>query len=185
MPSLMTASRATVSLDHPLAVEIRDVAHALSLICRFNGHTPVPYSVAQHSLAVSHEAGRLAQAAEFNPESVRFIKLVGLLHDAHEYLCGDVTRPVKECLGTVWHTFERRLQCQVLDALKLPAVSPAIATLVKQADDRLLSAEQFTFFGLEPPEAHQDVRKFVINPWPSTWARSKFLQVYGQLTEKA
>lgn len=187
MPSIQTHSRAMVSLDLPDAVEIRDVAHALSLICRFNGHTPTSYSVAQHSLAVSFEAGRLAVKANCPDAEIREVKLLGLLHDAHEYLCGDVTRPLKEVLGEVWKNYESRLQKAVLAGLGIVVgeIPQHIRDLVKLADDRLLEAERFVFFGVAPSEKHQDVSAYSINPWSVTWARSKFLKVYEELTGAA
>lgn len=182
MPSIRTNSRALVDLQEPQAVEIRDVAHGLSLICRFNGQTPVSYSVAQHSLAVSFEAGRLAKAREFSEPDIRLTKLVGLLHDAHEYLCGDVSRPMKQVLGAAWSQFEAKLQRVVLERLGLRNIPQHIRDTVKDADDRLLAAEFFVFFGVAPLERHHDVTSFVINPWSVTWTRSKFLKVYEQLT---
>jgi 5'-deoxynucleotidase YfbR-like HD superfamily hydrolase len=135
-------------------------------------------------LAVSFEAGRLAVKANCPAEEIRDVKLLGLLHDAHEYLCGDVTRPLKEVLGDGWKTYEARLQKRVLAFLgiRVEEIPQHIRDLVKLADDRMLEAERFVFFGVAPSEKHQDVTTFSINPWSVTWARSKFLKVYEELT---
>lgn len=70
---------------------ITDIVHALSLICRFGGHTSEHYSVAQHSLLVA----RILAALGASPE----VQLAGLMHDAHEAYIGDIPTPIKIALG--------------------------------------------------------------------------------------
>ena len=84
---IITASGKRFYLRRPTPADIDagDVAHALAHICRFNGHTREFYSVAQHSILVS----RLL------PDE---LKLAGLLHDAAEAYCGDMVKPLKNCL---------------------------------------------------------------------------------------
>jgi hypothetical protein len=119
-------------------VHIRDVAHALATLPRFNGHPDERYSVGQHSLLVHHivcdELGRpdLARAA--------------LLHDASEAFTGDIIRPLKRLLESkcdVIQTVEHVVAC----ALSIPYPTPAI---VKQADRIALAAEVFRFFPKRP-----------------------------------
>lgn len=71
----------------PEEVSLTDIAHALSLQCRYNGHIPAHYSVAEHSVVVS----RLLKEAGESPE----VQLAGLLHDAAEAYVGDMVRPMK------------------------------------------------------------------------------------------
>ena len=181
MRSIVTHGGDFVSLDEPQAIDIRVIAHSLSLICRFTGHTPASYSVAQHSLLVSHEAGLIARDRNLDSDIIRQVRLIGLLHDAHEFLCGDVSRPVKEVLGAAWLSFEAKLQRMVLESLGQKNTPPTIRDIVREADDTLLAAELSTFFGL----ASESVRakQIIINPWSVSWARSKFLKVYEELTQ--
>lgn len=74
--------RAEIMAPHPDQIQIEDIAHQLSLICRFNGATREHYSVGQHSLEVSYAC---------EPEQA----LIGLLHDATEIFIGDIVRPLK------------------------------------------------------------------------------------------
>lgn len=78
--------------------ELEDVAHALALQNRFNGHTTRPYSVAEHSLLV-------ADIALFDGATVAQ-QLAALMHDAHEAYTGDVVSPVKWAVGAPWQDFE-------------------------------------------------------------------------------
>lgn len=72
---------------HPIEVDLVDIAHSLSLINRFNGHTPQPYSVAEHCLLVSARVERLTNDTD--------LALAGLLHDAPEAYIGDMTGLLK------------------------------------------------------------------------------------------
>lgn len=106
-------------------VRIPDIAHALSLINRFTGHSKAPYSVAQHSVMVS----RLTK-----PEHA----LCGLLHDASEAYLGDVATPLKTLLPG-YRELEEQVQHAIAKAFGLPWPMPAD---VKEADVRALAAEK-------------------------------------------
>lgn len=109
----------------PEDVRLPDIAHALSLVNRYTGHTTVPYSVAQHSVLVS----RLCTPQE---------AMWGLLHDASEAYLGDVARPLK-CLLPQYQTMEEMVQRAIAKAFGLPWPIPSG---VKVADNRALMAEK-------------------------------------------
>jgi hypothetical protein len=108
-------------------VRIADIAHSLSLLCRFAGHTRTFYSVAQHSVLVSMIVGEA-----FAPW--------GLLHDASEaYLC-DITRPVKhQAALDGYRQLEARVQAAIYERFGLSVDEPAC---VKEADTLVLLTEQ-------------------------------------------
>jgi hypothetical protein len=116
----------------PEDVCIEDIAHALSQICRFNGHMSVPYDVASHSCNVQ----RLIQEWGYNRE----VQLYGLLHDAHEAYTGDFTRPLKSCLPGI-KEIENNIQIVIFRHLGLIEPSTQIEKVVKDADDYILALE--------------------------------------------
>lgn len=113
----------------PEDIHIEDVAHALSNICRFTGHTAEFMSVAQHSVLVSLHCW---------PEDALF----GLLHDTAEAFLADLSRPVKLSLRdagiTIFDDMEARIMLSVCEKFGLPAVMPQS---VKDADNLLLTTE--------------------------------------------
>ena len=109
----------------PESILIEDIAHALSMLCRFNGHTCHFYSVAEHSCWVSHLVP---------PEH----QLTALLHDATEAYIADVTRPVKQQLSG-YKAIERDLWLAIAARFDLPSVLP---DCVYQADRVLLATER-------------------------------------------
>jgi 5'-deoxynucleotidase YfbR-like HD superfamily hydrolase len=128
----------------PEEVDIEDIAHALSLVCRFTGHTYCFYSVADHSLRVSKLAEQLTMAEHgalsLRVKAAREMALWGLLHDASEaYLC-DVPSPLKRApgLGQLYKGFERKLMEVIADRFNLSPHEPAV---VKDADRILLKTE--------------------------------------------
>lgn len=104
---------------------IEDIAHALSLICRFGGHTREFYSVAQHSVIVCDALPR-----EF--------KLTGLLHDATEAYVGDMIRPLKIMMPE-YRTTEQFLWQHIATKFDLPIKMPLT---IKEADNRALMTER-------------------------------------------
>ena len=113
-------------------IDIIDIAHALSLMCRANGHIKHFYSVAQHCLNCSREA-----EARGLPEE---IQLACLLHDASEAYISDITRPVKRSLPQ-YLEFEEVLQNQIFDKFRLAHLAEEDFVPVKEIDDCLLYYE--------------------------------------------
>jgi uncharacterized protein len=144
-------------------IVIEDIAHALSNISRFTGHSSDFYSVAQHSIYVSKNV----------PEEDA---LWGLLHDASEAYAGDVNKPLKNKLGDSYRDIEAKIHRQIAKAFKLPGSIPMSVHL---ADMRLLLTEKRDLFtttmswdgyvGIEP-------FNFKIKPWTPKVAKRKFLE---------
>ena len=110
----------------PLDIEIDDIAHGLARVARWNGQTKGEwaYSVAQHSILVERLAVR------FRPNLDREWRLAALLHDAPEYVIGDLISPFKAAVGVDYHNLEERLAIAVHLRFGLPAKLPrAISTL--------------------------------------------------------
>ena len=115
----------------PVDVEIEDIAHGLAFVARWNGQTrgDWPYSVAEHSLLVE----RLFCRA--NPGIAARWKLAALLHDAPEYVLGDMISPVKAAVGAGYGELDQRLTAAVHLRFGLPATLPrAIKAEIKKAD---------------------------------------------------
>ncbi|MBX9989166.1 HD family hydrolase [Phreatobacter oligotrophus] len=132
----------------PLDVEIEDIAHGLARVARWNGQTTGPhgFSVAQHSLLVEDIACRMKPGLE------RRWRLAVLLHDAPEYVIGDMISPFKGVIGGDYKAVEKRLMAAIHIRFGLPADVPAeIATLTKKADhvSAFLEATQLAGFGVE------------------------------------
>ena len=118
-------------------IELMDIAHALSHLCRFNGHTKRFYSVGEHSLHVS------ALLEHHEP----LIQAWGLLHDAAEAYLGDMVRPIKQRMPDFQAIEDRLLQCI---AKRFDLVWP-IPYVVLDADDIVLATE-FRDLMQSPPQ---------------------------------
>lgn len=175
----------------PLDIEIEDIAHGLARVARWNGQTigPVIFSVAQHSLLVDHIAGSLA------PQASRQTRLAILLHDAAEYVIGDMISPFKAVIGDAYRQTERLILDAVMRRFGLPAPMTGIAQdLAKRADraaafheaTRLAgfaTEEAETFFGA--PWRLDDAAKALLQPWPIEQAQDRFLERFRQLDRPA
>lgn len=162
--TIRTVSGRTFDFQNPEHSEfdIEDIAHALSHVCRYAGHTPVHYSVAQHSVLVSHAVP---------PEHA----LAGLLHDAAEAFLGDVVTPLKALLPD-YRALEKRVESVVLARFGLP---PELPPEVKHADRLLLATEQRDLFQSGYCELETLPQRIV--PQLPQQARSEFLTRYRDL----
>ncbi len=124
-----------------------DIAHALSYMCRANGHFSGFYSVAQHCISCEHEAKLRGYSRE--------IRLACLLHDASEAYISDITRPVKRQL-TEYSAIEKRLQDVIYRRFGIDPEDEEIQRCVKEIDDAMLYHEFLALGGLalyeEAPE---------------------------------
>lgn len=149
-------------------VEILDIAAALSKLCRYNGHCAWPYSVAQHSVYVSHQVPP-AHA------------LTALLHDATEAYCADVPRPLKPHLAG-YAAIERAIWLAVAERFGLPGELPAC---VHDADNAVLLAEKAQLMLPSPapwnvPGQPAPIR---VSRWTADQAREAFLSRFEVLTK--
>lgn len=115
----------------PLDIEIADIAHGLARVARWNGQTvgDHAFSVAQHSLLVHDVFATLVENA--SPQ----LRMMALLHDAAEYVIGDMISPFKAVIGSNYKDVENRLQRAIHLRFGLPAEAPLkIKKLIKKAD---------------------------------------------------
>jgi 5'-deoxynucleotidase YfbR-like HD superfamily hydrolase len=171
----------------PLDVEIADIAHGLARVARWNGQTRGPeiFSVAQHSLLVEAIFGALDAAA---PRSAR---LSALLHDAPEYVIGDMISPFKAAIGGDYKEIERRLLAAILMRFGLkPVVAPELAKAIKAADRDAAFYEATELAGFALSEARKFFRSprvalsdFApyLKPWRPEEAQARFLDRFAEL----
>lgn len=153
----------------PEDIDIRDIAHALSMQCRYAGHTSKFYSVAEHSLLIS---------AVLPPE----LALVGLLHDAAEAYIQDIIRPLKLELPN-YRDVEHRLEAVLFAKFGIPYPLPPE---IKDADRRIVVDEQRQVMWPPPAEWHfiDDIAPLGVTLLGLDPARAeqRFLLVYEELT---
>ena len=163
----------------PVDIEIEDIAHGLAFVARWNGQTmgDFPYSVAEHSLLVE----RLFTRA--NPALEPKWKLAALLHDAPEYVIGDMISPVKSAVGLGYEALDDRLAAAIHIRFGLPAKIPSpIKKEIKKADRISAWLEATQIAGFTKTEAdklfgvphHSHIRGEHIVPRPSAVVRAEF-----------
>ena len=134
----------------PMDIEIEDIAHGLAFVARWNGqtHGDYAYSVAEHSILVEQIYTRIV------PDAPIKWRLAALLHDAPEYVIGDMISPVKAAVGPGYGELDRRLTAAIHLRFGLPAVLPrAIKTAIKRADRISAWLEAVQLAGFAQPEA--------------------------------
>ena len=134
----------------PVDIEIEDIAHGLAFVARWNGQTKgdFAYSVAEHSLLVE-EIYSLQ-----NPKAPPKWKLAALLHDAPEYVIGDMISPVKASVGNGYGELDQRLTAAIHIRFGLPAQLPAaIKSKIKKADKISAWLEATQIAGFSTTEA--------------------------------
>src|SRR5262249_24407113 len=136
----------------PLDIEITDIAHGLARVARWNGQTSGAhiFSVAQHTLLV--EAVMRAQ----NPKIDQSVRLAALVHDAPEYVIGDMISPFKTVLGGDYKTVEERLLSAIHLRFGLPTqIAPEIEQQIKAGDRGAAYLEATELAGFSRPEARR------------------------------
>ena len=136
----------------PVDIEIEDIAHGLGFVARWNGQTlgDFPYSVAEHSLLVERIHARLA------PRAPAKWRLAALLHDAPEYVIGDMISPVKSAIGPDYADLEKRLAAAIHLRFGLPILLPVrVRQQIKKADRISAWMEATEIAGFTTAEANR------------------------------
>jgi uncharacterized protein len=170
----------------PVDIEIEDIAHGLAFVARWNGQTKgdFPYSVAEHSLLVE------VIFARQHPEIAARWRLAALLHDAPEYVIGDMISPVKAAVGPNYGALDERLTAAIHLRFGLPAALPvAIKKAIKAADKISAWMEAVKIAGFSGAEADklfgkpdpQILRGLDIQLRPPVEVRADFVQRHAAL----
>lgn len=173
----------------PLDVEIADIAHGLARVARWNGQTDGAhiFSVAQHTLLVE------AVMREHAPRVDARVRLAALLHDAPEYVVGDMISPFKAVIGESYKAVEKRLLAAIHVRFGLPAELPVGMTRqIKAADKGAAYLEATMLAGFKQPEARKlfgrdpglpsSVQADYLTPWSAGKAEKRFLARFEALS---
>ncbi len=182
---MLSGRRLDLLEPSPLDIEIEDIAHGLARVARWNGQTrgSHAFSVAQHSVLVE----RLV--TELSPRLSREARLMALLHDAPEYVVGDLISPFKAAIGVNYKDLELKLQAAIHLRFGLPALVPKpLAILFKKADHLSAFYEATQLAGFEekegrrlfgaPPAGAKTPR---LTPLPTAEAQAQFLERFHRL----
>jgi 5'-deoxynucleotidase YfbR-like HD superfamily hydrolase len=170
----------------PLDVEIDDIARGLARVARWNGQTEGAhaFSVAQHTLLVDAIAVMTAPGLEAEG------RLAVLLHDAPEYVIGDLISPFKALLGGEYKAIEARLLAAIHRRFGVATPLPARLTAAIKAADRIAAYYEATrLAGFEESEARRffgspkgvDADRLDLKPWPASVAEKRFLSRFKAL----
>ena len=173
----------------PLDVELEDIAHGLARVARWNGQTNGEhiFSVAQHALLVEALA-RIKQ-----PRLDARGRIAVLLHDAPEYVIGDMISPFKAVIGNEYKAVEARLLAAIHVRFGLPArLSGELTALIKAADRSaawleattlagFTAAEAGRFFG-KPPVFSPVIQRDYLTPWPAETAEARYAERFARLS---
>jgi uncharacterized protein len=186
---MLSGRRLDLLSPSPDDIEIEDIAHGLARVARWNGQTTGThaFSVAQHSLLVADIAEAL------NPDFSTPFRCAALLHDAPEYVIGDLISPFKAALGLDYKAFEMRLLAAIHVRFAIPPALPADLTQAIKEADRIAAfyeavglagfsrAEAEIYFGAPNIAAGSMTQLNAITPLSAHDAQQKFLQRFAIL----
>jgi 5'-deoxynucleotidase YfbR-like HD superfamily hydrolase len=187
---MLSGRRLDILDPSPVDVELSDIAHGLARVARWNGQTQgdYPFSVAQHSVLVLEIFSAMAPAATARD------RLHALLHDAPEYVMGDIISPFKAAMGGNYKEVENRLLAAVHLHFALNATAPPAAQkLIKKADKEAAYHEAVNLAGFAVEEARRffgepalpafELERFdqLIRPWPTREAHDRFVDAVDML----
>ncbi|MBN9310340.1 HD family hydrolase [Devosia sp.] len=188
---MLSGRRLDILDPSPLDVELSDIAHGLARVARWNGQTTgdYPFTVAQHSILVLELFRAVNRDADVRAQ------LYAVLHDAPEYVMGDIISPFKAAMGGNYKDVENRLLGAVYLRFSLPAVpASAVQKQIKRADREAAYLEATHLAGFAPEEARKffgepsfPVFEFepfekLIRPWPTREAYDRFVEAVEQLS---
>jgi uncharacterized protein len=173
----------------PEQIDPLDIAHGLSMICRFTGHVRDFYSVAQHSCLVAEIVSDLWRAGPSDRPCPELVQLAALLHDAPEAYIGDVSTPLKRAMRgegqlSEYDAIEARIESAIMQRFLWAGADPneSVRSLIKRADTIALATEHAALFtgptprpwGLELPQPWP----YKIEPWAPAMAQAQFLKAF-------
>jgi hypothetical protein len=179
---MLSGRRLDLMDPSPLDIELEDIAHGLSRVARWNGQTvgDAIFSVAQHSLLV--EAIMVTHYAGLSKRD----RLTALLHDAPEYVVGDMISPFKAVIGGDYKAVEQRLLSAIHLRFGLPATVPlALTKQIKTADSIAAYFEATQLAGFTEEEAQTifgkpalafDRFEKLLQPWNANKAKTEFIE---------
>ena len=171
----------------PLDVEIEDIAHGLARVARWNGQTDGAhaFTVAEHCVMVCDLTTAL------KPQWPAKWQLASLLHDAPEYVIGDMISPFKAALGVDYRAFEDKLAAAIHTRFGLPAHLPkSIEETIKRADRAAAYFEAIDIAGFSEQEANEvfgrprGVPRVEVQPLPTGKAQALFLERFATLCDR-
>ncbi len=190
---MLSGRRLDILDPSPLDVELSDIAHGLARVARWNGQTAgdFPFSVAQHSILV------LEIFTALSPDANARSRLYALLHDASEYVMGDIISPFKTVMGGNYKEVENRLQAAIYMRFALGAMPPAaLMRQIKRADKEAAYFEAVHLAGFGVDEARRffgeptvpafelDDFERLIRPWPTREAYERFVSAVETLASQ-
>jgi len=159
---------------------IEDIAHALSMQCRFNGHVSQFYSVAQHSVHVSQALSSLGHSSA--------TRLAGLLHDAHEAYLGDIPTPLKKMMFAQFDALQKQIDSLILQYVGLAEHASSIQwDVIHRTDTSMLVTEASQL--LKQPLVDNWISEYGaplswrIVPWAPAVAENEFMFLFNELRE--
>lgn len=191
---MLSGRRLDLLNPSPDDIEIEDIAHGLARVARWNGQTvgAHAFSVAQHSLLVERIAGAL------NDDWPADWRLAALLHDAPEYVVGDLISPFKTAIGLDYKAFELRLLGAIHQRFGLPANLPTDVQAQIKAADRIaayfeatklagFSVEEATIYFGQPRDLAPDTARILagLEPWDTNEVQRVFLDRFHDLIERS
>lgn len=185
---MLSGRRLDLLNPSPMDIGIEDIAHGLSFVARWNGQTfgKFPYSVAEHSVFVEKLFFKI------NPQIDPKWRLAALLHDAPEYVIGDMISPVKSSVGQGYSDMDERLTAAIHQRFGLPSKIPnVIKKQIKRADTASAWLEAIQLAGFNEKEANSlfgkpilsDLKNLSLCPNEPTHVKNQFLQIFNELME--